>query len=88
MKKERGNEMADFNYKKINVTFYVDGEELELLNNICMLWNGLPDGRKLTEDKLFEFAVTLGSKDFVLNQLKFYENYLKIQTDLSSGEKK
>ena len=79
MKNERGNEMAD--YKKINVAFYVDGEDLETLNNICMLWNGLPDARQMTEDKLFEFAITLGSSDFVSNQLKFYERYLKGQVE-------
>lgn len=73
-------------YKFLKVTFAIDGEELEILNNICMLWNGLPDCRQVTEDQLFEFAVTLGSKDFVLNQLKFYESYLKAQTECLSGE--
>lgn len=75
-------------YKLFKVTFHVDGEDLETLNNICTLWNDLYRDKKLTEDQIFDYAMTLGIGVFITKQLKFVEKNLRGQYGFNALEDK
>ena len=52
------------------------------------MWNDLYRDKKLTEDQIFDYAMTLGIGVFITKQLKFVEKNLRGQYGFNALEDK